>query len=110
MLPHWNWQGHEGQAIPVMVYSNAQEVELLLNGRSRPPETFTTNITLPVASNVSSGRELQSKYRLPRRREQIWHRGDRHQLAALDRPTGKNGRMFPNARETYCSFSPTGAT
>ena len=34
VLPHWNWEGREGQDIPVMVYSNADEVELFLNGQS----------------------------------------------------------------------------
>lgn len=32
--PHWNWKGHEGQPIPVWVNSNADDVELFLNGRS----------------------------------------------------------------------------
>jgi len=30
--PHWNWPGREGQAIHVMVASNAPRVRLLLNG------------------------------------------------------------------------------
>ncbi len=34
VLPHWNWAGREGQKIPVMVYTNAEEVELFLNGKS----------------------------------------------------------------------------
>ncbi|OAN58340.1 beta-galactosidase GalA [Sphingomonas sp. TDK1] len=34
LLPHWNWAGREGQAIEVWAYSNAEAVELLLNGRS----------------------------------------------------------------------------
>ena len=34
LLPHWNWPGREGQAIEVWAYSNAEAVELLLNGRS----------------------------------------------------------------------------
>ncbi len=34
LLPHWNWPGREGEPIPVMVYTNAAEVELLLNGHS----------------------------------------------------------------------------
>ena len=34
VLPHWNWPGREGQPIDVRVYSNTDEVELLLNGRS----------------------------------------------------------------------------
>lgn len=34
ILPHWNWEGREGQTIPVYVYTNGDEAELFLNGRS----------------------------------------------------------------------------
>jgi beta-galactosidase len=34
LLPHWNWPGRAGQEIDVRAYSNAEEVELLLNGQS----------------------------------------------------------------------------
>lgn len=34
VFPHWDWPGKEGQDIPVRVYANVDEVELLLNGRS----------------------------------------------------------------------------
>jgi beta-galactosidase len=34
ILPHWTWPGKEGVSIPVVAYSNCEEVELLLNGRS----------------------------------------------------------------------------
>jgi beta-galactosidase len=34
ILPHWNWQGFEGQKIPVWCYSNCESVELFLNGKS----------------------------------------------------------------------------
>jgi beta-galactosidase len=34
VFPHWNWPGKEGQSISVWVYSNCDEVELLLNGSS----------------------------------------------------------------------------
>jgi len=33
LFPHWNWHGREGQPIRVMVMSNAERVELRLNGR-----------------------------------------------------------------------------
>lgn len=32
--PHWNWPGREGQAIHVLVASNAPRVRLLLNGQA----------------------------------------------------------------------------
>ncbi len=34
ILPHWNWEGREGQPIDVWVYSNCKEVELFLNDKS----------------------------------------------------------------------------
>jgi beta-galactosidase len=34
ILPHWNWEGHQGDTIPVFVYSNGDKAELFLNGRS----------------------------------------------------------------------------
>ncbi|MDE3201744.1 MAG: DUF4982 domain-containing protein [Acidobacteriota bacterium] len=34
VFPHWNWHGREGEEIAVWVYSNADEVELLVNGKS----------------------------------------------------------------------------
>lgn len=32
--PHWNWKGKEGEPIEVWVNSNAEQVELFLNGKS----------------------------------------------------------------------------
>jgi len=34
IAPHWNWKGKEGQEIPVWVNTNADNVELFLNGKS----------------------------------------------------------------------------
>jgi len=34
VLPHWNWKGKEGELIPVFAYTNAEEVELFVNGES----------------------------------------------------------------------------
>ena len=34
LVPHWNWPGKEGQNIKVMALSNAEKVELSLNGKS----------------------------------------------------------------------------
>lgn len=65
VLPHWNWQGRESQEIPVMVYSNAEEVELLLNGKSLGrKKTLATRVRLPVGPDVSPSGEFLSKYRL----------------------------------------------
>ncbi|MGZ3756295.1 MAG: beta-galactosidase GalB [Mucilaginibacter sp.] len=34
VLPHWNWEGKEGQFVPVFVYTNYPEAELFINGKS----------------------------------------------------------------------------
>ena len=34
IVPHWNFKGLEGEEIPVTVYTNCEELELFLNGRS----------------------------------------------------------------------------
>ena len=35
LFPHWNWEGREGDEISVWVYSNLDEVELFVNGKSQ---------------------------------------------------------------------------
>ena len=65
LLPHWNWPDRLGQMIPVVVYSNAEEVELFLNGTSlgtqQPRKTAVTN---PVGKKISDTGVFSSKYRL----------------------------------------------
>ena len=34
IFPHWNWEGKEGKNIDIWAYSNCEEVELFLNGKS----------------------------------------------------------------------------
>jgi beta-galactosidase len=34
ILPHWNWTGYDGKNVPVFVYTNGDEAELFLNGKS----------------------------------------------------------------------------
>jgi beta-galactosidase len=35
ILPHWNWEGREGQVTPVFVYTNGDCGELFVNGKSQ---------------------------------------------------------------------------
>ena len=34
ILPHWNWEGKEGEIVPVFVHTNGDKGELFLNGKS----------------------------------------------------------------------------
>lgn len=65
LLPHWNWPGMEGKPIPVMCYTNAEEVELFLNGKSLGrKKRFSEPVELPVGNNAGVDGKFQSKYRL----------------------------------------------
>ncbi|MCW3785312.1 DUF4982 domain-containing protein [Plebeiibacterium sediminum] len=35
ILPHWNWEGREGEVTPVFVYTNYNKAELFVNGKSQ---------------------------------------------------------------------------
>jgi beta-galactosidase len=55
----------EGKPIPVMAYTNADEVELFVNGKSMGrKKRFSEPVELPVGPNVSADRKFKSKYRL----------------------------------------------
>ncbi|HMO33862.1 MAG TPA: beta-galactosidase GalA [Lacibacter sp.] len=43
LSPHWNWPGKEGQVVDVWVNSNAQTVELFLNGKSLGKKNMPVN-------------------------------------------------------------------
>jgi beta-galactosidase len=64
LLPHWNWAGHEGQPIPVMAYTNADEVELFLNGRSLGRKHKGEPYVIPVGEKISKDLRFTTKYRI----------------------------------------------
>ena len=64
LLPHWNWAGREGQAIPVMAYTNAAEVELFLNGHSLGRRKKGEPYVMPVGEKISRDLRFTTKYRL----------------------------------------------
>lgn len=43
LLPHWNWGGKQGQDMDVWAYSNCEEVELFLNGKSLGKKSLPRN-------------------------------------------------------------------
>jgi beta-galactosidase len=64
LLPHWNWEGEEGQKIPVMAYSNAQEVELFLNGKSLGKKArYSDAFVMPVNKRTDESLKFTTKYR-----------------------------------------------
>ncbi len=53
--PHWNWAGKEGEPIDVWVNSNADNVELFLNGKSLGKKDMPRNGHLNWLVNYESG-------------------------------------------------------
>jgi beta-galactosidase len=51
ILPHWNWEGREGETTPVFVYTSFDSAELFLNGKSMGVQKKNTET-------------LQNRYRL----------------------------------------------
>ncbi|BDI28557.1 beta-galactosidase [Capsulimonas corticalis] len=46
LFPHWNWEGREGQNIDIRCYTNLDQVELFLNGKSLGAKPVTRNAHL----------------------------------------------------------------
>ena len=53
LLPHWNWEQFAGKAIPVWCYTNADAVELFLNGTSLGEKTLAERKDLHLEWSVS---------------------------------------------------------
>jgi len=60
LLPHWNWEGKQGQEIAVWAYCNQDSVELFLNGTSLGSQAVKKNSHLewkvPYAPGVLEAR------------------------------------------------------
>jgi beta-galactosidase len=45
ILPHWNWEGREGEITPVFAYTNYNSAELFVNGVSQGIQTKTKELS-----------------------------------------------------------------
>ncbi|MDO4779689.1 MAG: DUF4982 domain-containing protein [Bacteroides sp.] len=66
ILPHWNWQGREGQGTPIFVYTNYPTAELFINGKSQGKRTKDLTVTVHNSEDAKSRQEFkrQKRYRL----------------------------------------------
>lgn len=55
ILPHWNLSGHEGENVDVWVYSNCDEVELIVNGKKLGKKSMMGNGYLSWRTVYSPG-------------------------------------------------------
>ncbi|AWG22649.1 glycoside hydrolase family 2 [Flavobacterium faecale] len=65
VLPHWNWEGKEGDIIPVYSYTNCDEVELFVNGKSMGKKVKGKDFTeIPSEYHGFEKGMYKTKYRL----------------------------------------------
>jgi beta-galactosidase len=65
VLPHWNWERTGNKQIPVYAYTNCEEVELFVNGKSFGKRVKGKDLTkLIVKFNRYPKDHFMSKYRL----------------------------------------------
>ena len=60
VLPHWNWEGREGEVTPVFVYTSYPSAELFVNGVSQGIRTKNTS----DGNTPCLGRAAMERYRL----------------------------------------------
>lgn len=89
ILPHWNLKGHKGDSIDVWVYSNCEEVELLVNGKNLGKQPMPKNGHLAWKTVYQPGRVKAVGYCNGRRRmtQEIETTGEGQQIrVTVDRP------------------------
>ncbi len=66
ILPHWNWEGREGETTPIFVYTNYPSAELFINGKSQGRKTKDFSVTIHNSADSVSMMNLkrQTRYRL----------------------------------------------
>ncbi|MFJ1474433.1 DUF4982 domain-containing protein [Capnocytophaga cynodegmi] len=66
VLPHWNWEGREGQVTPIFVYTNYPSAEVFINGKSQGKRSKDLNIPLDgsYTKEAQQSFERQKRYRL----------------------------------------------
>ncbi len=91
ILPHWNWQGFEGQEIPVWCYSNCESVELFFSQR-------LISLRLRIGNHlVKRNSAIQKIY--------IWY-GKFRMLPGTLKAVAKNGGKIVCADEVQTAGAP----
>ena len=117
LLPHWNWKGFEGKEIPVWCFTNAESVELFINGKSMGSKDFRDTKSLHLEWKVpyepgvlkavgkKGGQTIVDEVRTAGEPTRLIVRPDRKRIAADGadlsfvevRIVDKDGNLCPNA-------------
>lgn len=134
VLPHWNWKGHEGEKVPVFVYTSYPEAEVFVNGKSYGRQTKNNQSLqnrfrlmwpdviyqpgeLKVVAYDKNGKAVQEEIiHTAGKPDHLELQADRHQLKAdgkdlahvTVRVVDKNGNLCPSDGRLV-SFAVSGA-
>lgn len=66
ILPHWNWEGREGEVTPIFVYTSYPKAEVFINGKSQgiQAKDMTVNVFNSADSLSRATLKRQRRYRL----------------------------------------------
>lgn len=89
LFPHWNLEGHEGDTVQVWAYTNCDEVELFVNGRSQGRQKLQpySHLAWPVV------------YR-PGKLRAVGYRNGRRAIEKKIETTGKPQKLLVEADRT----------
>lgn len=68
ILPHWNWEGREGEVTPIFVYTNYPSAEVFINGKSQGKRVKELSVPL----DGSFGDEAQKSFERQKRYRLMW--------------------------------------
>jgi len=54
LAPHWNWEEHKGKPVPVFLYTDGDEAELFLNGKSLGRKSKTDPDQVEISRKIRS--------------------------------------------------------
>ena len=77
ILPHWNWEGREGEVTPVMAFTSYPEAELFVNGVSQGRRKKDTSV---AASKIRDGWKEYKDYTPEHRAEDATNLMNRYRL------------------------------
>ncbi|MDO5308786.1 MAG: glycoside hydrolase family 2 TIM barrel-domain containing protein [Planctomycetia bacterium] len=118
ILPYWNWEGREGEVVPVYVYTSGDSAELFLNGKSlgRKYKDLTRTLEMPkdATFDLPEYYWIIDKYRLrwedvvyePGELLAVCYQGDEEIARYTTKTAGKVAviKMLPEGR-SYTKYS-----
>lgn len=121
ILPHWNLREHEGEMVDIWVYSNCDEVELIVNGRHLGRQSMPQDGHLSWSAPYQPGSVRVIGYRQGRRilTRRIDTTGPAEKLQTEVTPMGdvtvinvtlhdRQGRFVPDASQSVTLRVPEG--